>query len=125
MIDTPVSKRKACFNVFQTQVSPGGKKYEGKYDALTGQLSVVKETGAHTGELQVKYEVIQDRMQDANSKIIEMVSKALPPNKEFSMSVVLAYMKSQMSAEWKDAWAEYSKVQSDVQGLKDEVQRLQ
>ncbi|TLD37872.1 Rhamnogalacturonate lyase B [Venturia nashicola] len=106
-------------------VSPGGKKYEGKYDLPAGPAPVVKETGAYTGELQTKYEAIRDRMQDANSKIIEMVNKAWPANKEFSMSVGLAYMKTQMSTEWKDAWAAYSKVQSEVQGLKDEIQKAQ
>lgn len=41
------------------------------------------------------------------------------------MSAGLAYMKTQMSTEWKDAWAAYNKAQSDVQGLQDEVQKLQ
>lgn len=68
---------------------------------------------------------MRDRMQDANTKIIDMVNKAWPANKEFSMSVGLTYMKTQMSPEWKDAWAAYSKVQSEVQGLKDEIQKGQ
>ncbi|RDI78049.1 hypothetical protein Vi05172_g11992 [Venturia inaequalis] len=106
-------------------VSPGGKKYDGRYDAPTGPAPAVKETGAYTGELQAKYEAMRDRMQDANTKIIDMVNKAWPANKEFSMSVGLTYMKTQMSPEWKDAWAAYSKVQSEVQGLKDEIQKGQ
>jgi hypothetical protein len=64
-------------------------------------------------------------MQNSNAKIIEMVNKAWPGNKEFSMSIGLAYMKTQMSQEWKDAWTQYNKVQTDVKELKSEIQKQQ
>jgi hypothetical protein len=86
---------------------------------------VVKETGVYTGDLKIKYEALRNKMSDSNSKIIEMVNKAWPANKEFNMQIGLAYIKTQMSSEWKDAWAQYNKVQTDAQVLKSEIQKLQ
>jgi hypothetical protein len=107
------------------QISPGPKLYQGKHDAPTGPPPTVTETGTYTGELKVKYETLRDRISDSNSKIIEMVNKAWPANKEFNMQIGLAYMRTQMSQEWKDAWAQYNKVQTDIQLLKSEIQKQQ
>jgi hypothetical protein len=58
-----------------------------------------------------------------NKKIIDMVNKAWPGNKEFSTQIGLDYLKTQMSPEWNSAWAHYEGVRADVEAFKLELQK--
>jgi lytic cellulose monooxygenase (C1-hydroxylating) len=59
-------------------VPPGPPVYQGKYEAPTGQPPVVKETGAYTGELDVKYRDLVKKLDAAGVKLAEFVNEAWP-----------------------------------------------
>jgi hypothetical protein len=63
---------------FKIQIPPGPPVYKGKYDAPTGPVPVVKETGAYTGELQTKYDALTDKLEAGGSKLADFVNGAWP-----------------------------------------------
>jgi hypothetical protein len=83
----------------------------------------VKETGAYTGQLKVMYEAMIEKLESSNQKIIELVNKAWPGNKEFDMKIGMEYARTQMSPEWNNAWTRYESVRADVEAFKLEVKK--
>ena len=87
-----------------------------------GSPPVVKETGAYTGELQVKYEAIRAQIEKYGAKIIELVNKAWPANKELK-DAGMDYMKMQFSPEWRDTFLRYEAIKKDIDAFKVETQK--
>lgn len=83
----------------------------------------MKETGAYSGQLKVKYDALIEKLETSNEKIIALVNKAWPGNREFDMKIGLEYAKTQASPEWNNAWARYDSVRTDVEAFKVELQK--
>ena len=49
--------------------------YEGKRDAPSSSLPIIKETGAYTGHLKAKYEELKEKLDSYGGKIIDLVNK--------------------------------------------------
>jgi hypothetical protein len=98
--------------------------YQGKHDAPTGPVPVVKETGAYQGQLQEKYVALKARANKYGSKIIDLVNKAWPANKELK-DAGLDYMKMQFSQEWRETFQQYEAVKTDIDAFKVELQKQQ
>ena len=64
-----------------------------------------------------------EKLATYNKKIIDLLNKAWPGNKEFSTQIGFDYLKTQMSPEWNDAWARYDSVKADVEAFKLELQK--
>jgi hypothetical protein len=72
------------FANYVLKIVPGPPLYSGKFDAPTGQVPAVKDTGAYTGELKVKYDAILKKLDESGERLSEFVNKAWPhyePNK--------------------------------------------
>jgi hypothetical protein len=98
--------------------------YEGKHDAPTGPPPNVKETGAYTGQLKVKYEELKDKLDSYGGKIIDLVNKAWPANREYK-DVGMDYLKMQMSTEWREAFTKYEGLKAEIEAFKGELQKHQ
>jgi len=61
-----------------SQIPPGPSKYTGKYDAPTGPLPAVKETGAYSPELAVKYQEMLHKIEQPGMKLAVYVNTAWP-----------------------------------------------
>jgi hypothetical protein len=96
--------------------------YEGKHDAPAGPPPIVKETGAYTGQLKVKYEELKDKLDSYGGRIIDLVNKAWPANKEYK-DIGNAYMKMQMSTESRDAYKRYEALKTEIEAFKGELQK--
>jgi hypothetical protein len=83
---------------------------------------VVKETGAYTGALRVKYEELKDKLDLYGGRIIDMVNTAWPANKEYK-DVGTAYLKMQMSSEMRNAYKTYEGLKTDIEAFKAELQK--
>jgi hypothetical protein len=98
--------------------------YQGKHDAPTGSPPVVKETGAYPAELQAKYDILKTKVEKYGTKIIDLVNKAWPANKELA-DAGLDYMKMQFSAEWRETFLGYEGTKSEIDAFKVELQKSQ
>jgi hypothetical protein len=105
------------------KVSPGPPLYKGKYDTPTGSPPIVQATGAYSGQLQVKYEALKAQVSKYGGKIIDLVNKAWPANKELK-DIGLDYMKMQFSSEWRDTFLKYEAVKTEIDIFKAEIQKL-
>ena len=94
----------------------------GKHDAPTGPPPTVKETGAYTGLLKVKYEELKDKLDVYGGRIIDMVNKAWPANREYK-DIGMAYMKMQMSTEMRDAYKQYEGLKTEIEAFKEDLQK--
>jgi hypothetical protein len=94
----------------------------GKHDPPTGPAPVVRETGAYSGALGVKYEEIKKKLEVYGARIIGMVNTAWPANKEYK-EIGNAYIKMQMSPGMRNAYKEYEGLKSDIEAFKAELQR--
>lgn len=103
-------------------ITPGPPLYEGKHDAPTGSPPIVKETGAYTGQLQIKYEALKEKVDLYGGKIIDLVNKAWPANKELK-DIGMDYIKMQFSPEWRETFTRYEGVKSEIDAFKVELQK--
>jgi hypothetical protein len=53
---------------------PGPALYRGRYDAPSGPIPVVKETGAYSGDIAAKYDALRSRMDRTSDSIISLVN---------------------------------------------------
>ena len=98
--------------------------YEGKHDAPIGLLPIIKETGAYTGHLKVKYEELKEKLDSYGGKIIDLVNKAWPANKEFK-DIGMDYLKMQLSTEMRDAYTQYEGLKTEIEAFKGELRKQQ
>jgi hypothetical protein len=106
------------------KVTPGPPLYEGKHDAPTGSRPVVTKTGAYIGQLQVKYDALKSEISKYGGKIIDLVNKAWPANKELK-DVGFDYIKMQFSPEWRDTFLKYEAIKTEIDAFKGELQKQQ
>jgi hypothetical protein len=84
---------------------------------------VVKETGAYTGALRIKYEELKDKLDVYGGRIIAMVNTAWPASKEYTSDVAMAYMKMQMSPEMRNAYKQYDGLKTEIEAFRGELQK--
>ena len=83
---------------------------------------MVKETGAYTGALKVKYEELKDKLDVYGGKIIDMVNIAWPANKEYK-DIGMAYVKMQMSSESRNIYKKYDALKTEIEAFREELQK--